>query len=63
MKNYKRLLLALFLLVMPSEGALAQIAPQPCDPQFFRQMESRAWLEAEREIMQNQNLIFKPDSE
>lgn len=25
-------------------------------------MESRAWLEAQREITQNQNLIFKPDS-
>jgi len=38
------------------------IAEQPCDTKFWDQMSSRAWLEAEREIMQNQNLIFKPDS-
>lgn len=38
------------------------IAPQPCDTKYWEQMHSRAWLEAEREIMQNQNLIFKPDS-
>jgi len=39
-----------------------RIAEQPCDTKFWDQMSSRAWLEAEREIMQNQNLIFKPDS-
>ncbi len=38
------------------------IAPQPCDPQFYAQMNARAWQESEREIMQNQNLIFKADS-
>ena len=38
------------------------IAPQPCDTKYWDQMHARAWLEAEREIMQNQNLIFKPDS-
>jgi len=48
--------------VTPSQQACAQVAPQPCDPNFFEQMKSRAWLEAEREIMQNQNLIFKADS-
>ena len=40
----------------------AAIAPQPCDPQFYAQMNARAWQESEREIMQNQNLIFKADS-
>jgi hypothetical protein len=39
-----------------------QIAPQPCDPKYWETMSARAWMEAEREIMQNQNLIFKPDS-
>ena len=34
----------------------------PCDPEYFKSMKSRAWLEAQREITQNQNLIFKPDS-
>jgi len=43
-------------------NAAAAIADQPCDAQYWRQMSSRAWMEAEREIMQNQNLIFKPDS-
>ena len=40
----------------------SQIAPQPCDPAYWNTMKSRAWMEAEREIIQNQNLIFKPDS-
>ena len=38
------------------------IASQPCDTQYWKQMSARAWMEAEREIMQNKNLIFKPDS-
>lgn len=43
--------------------ALAQkVAPQACDPGYFQSMKERAWMEAEREIMQNQNLIFKGDS-
>lgn len=50
-------------LFLGQSSAFAQdIAPQPCDPQVYRQMQSRAWLESEREIMQNQNLIFKADS-
>lgn len=42
--------------------ASAQIAPQTCDTAVWRTMEDRARLETEREIMQNQNLIFKADS-
>lgn len=38
------------------------IAPQTCDTQVWQTMEMRAKMETEREIMQNQNLIFKPDS-
>lgn len=37
-------------------------AATPCDPAYYESMENRAWLEAQREITQNQNLIFKPDS-
>ncbi len=37
-------------------------ADTPCDPQFMQAMSARAWLEAQREITQNQNLISKPDS-
>lgn len=61
-----------FMLSMPSfvyavvdqggSGTSVDIAPQPCDAQYWRQMSARAWMESEREIMQNQNLIFKPDS-
>lgn len=40
----------------------AQIAETPCDVEYFKSLESRAWLEAQREITQNQNLIYKPDS-
>lgn len=46
------------------------LAPQPlraqpataCDPEYMDALEARAWLEAQREITQNQNLILKPDS-
>ena len=34
----------------------------PCDPNYMDAIEARAYLEAQREITQNQNLIFKPDS-
>lgn len=39
-----------------------EIAKQTCDTKVWKTMEDRAHMEAEREIMQNQNLIFKPDS-
>lgn len=66
----KNIVLFLFLVVVafstPNKAyantAGGDIAPQPCDTKFWQQMSSRAWLEAEREIMQNQNLIFKADS-
>lgn len=45
----------------PSPGQIVP-APTPCDPQYYDSLESRAWLEAQRELTQNQNLIFKPDS-
>ncbi|HPD83234.1 MAG: hypothetical protein R3D88_01560 [Alphaproteobacteria bacterium] len=56
-------LLGVVGLIHPAKPmAQPQIAPQPCDTKYWEQMTSRAWMEAEREIMQNQNLIFKPDS-
>ncbi len=39
-----------------------EIADSPCDPDYYTSLRSRAWLEAQREITQNQNLISKPDS-
>lgn len=48
--------------VSGSASATGLFAPDACDPQYYESMKSRAWLEAQREITQNQNLIFKPDS-
>jgi len=56
------LLTAVLSLTHINASKAVDIAPQPCDTKYWEQMHSRAWLEAEREIMQNQNLIFKPDS-
>jgi hypothetical protein len=50
------------ILMSVAGPASAQIAPQTCDTAVWRTMEDRARLETEREIMQNQNLIFKADS-
>lgn len=38
------------------------IATSSCDCNTWKSLESRGWLEAQREITQNQNLIAKPDS-
>ena len=38
------------------------IADSPCDEKYYESMAARAWLEAQREITQNQNIILKPDS-
>lgn len=35
---------------------------QACDPQFMDAIEARGFAEAARENVQNQNLIYKPDS-
>lgn len=53
--------LSLFLINL-SQSVVAQIAPSPCDPDYYESLQSRAWLEAQREITQNQNFIRKPDS-
>ena len=66
-KNYRFVFSAKFLAVFAlsvfvSYASHAQFADTPCDPNYYRSLEARAWLEAQREITQNQNLIFKPDS-
>ncbi|GJL85239.1 MAG: hypothetical protein DHS20C02_10140 [Micavibrio sp.] len=33
-----------------------------CDVEFMKSLETRAWLEGEREVVQNENLIVKADS-
>lgn len=52
---------ASFLQVSPGCSGAAK-AKTPCDPEYMDALEARAWLEAQREISQNQNLIYKPDS-
>lgn len=62
MRGFK-ILMAVFSAVMFTQIAHAQSpAPSACDPDYYQSLESRAWLEAQREITQNQNLITKPDS-
>ncbi len=57
---------ALFMLfVFPTQNNVCAgpaSAPSSCDPVYMESLESRAWLEGEREIIQNQNYIVKPDS-
>ena len=60
-KAFGRMLL-LFVFILPSNGYSQVIADTPCDPQYYESLSARAWLEAQREITQNQNLILKPDS-
>lgn len=48
------------LVLLGSVPAMAQ--PASCDPKYWDSMKAKAWLEAQREIAQNQNLIYKPDS-
>ena len=61
LKNKVFLLLAgLLLTVSVAMPAIAQ--DSPCDPQYMDALEARAYMEAQREIAQNKNLIYKPDS-
>ncbi len=58
-------LCAVLLAVGFTSHALAQasaFAESPCDPWYYDSLKSRAWMEAQREVTQNQNLISKPDS-
>lgn len=49
-----------FIAAMVSPAAHAQ--PASCDPAYWESMNQRGMLEAQREIQNNQNLIFKADS-
>lgn len=61
---YCPLIAVMALLALPVQVCAAPppIAASSCDPDYYATLESRAWLEAQREITQNQNLISKPDS-
>ncbi len=54
-------LCAVLLSLSVSTSSFAQ-PTSPCDPEYMDALEARAWLEAQREISQNQNFIYKPDS-
>lgn len=54
--------LTLTLLIQPITYANAQIANSSCDPNYYASLRARAWLEAQREITQNNSIIQKPDS-
>lgn len=66
-KGLLALIAALGVFIVPcNQGASAASAPAiadtPCDDMYYESLSARAWLEAQREITQNQNLILKPDS-
>ncbi len=53
--------MVMFFAVLMPYSVTAQTTTA-CDPDYYKSLESRAWMEAQREIEQNQNLIVKPDS-
>lgn len=56
------MMLLLSFAVAPASHAASVIADTPCDSVYYESLSARAWLEAQREITQNQNIILKPDS-
>lgn len=60
------LLLSVFvLMIFVIFGADARAQPANdtgCDPQYMDAIEARGWMEAQREVAQNQSFIVKPDS-
>lgn len=54
--------MAVLSLTVVAVGSVQAQPTSPCDPEYMDALEARAWMEAQREIAQNQNLIFKPDS-
>lgn len=56
------LFLALLFAARIAQAGAPPIADTPCDEDYYQSLSARAWLEAQREITQNQNLILKPDS-
>ena len=54
--------MALSFVAAMSFSSLSMAQTTSCDPQYMDALESRAYLEAQREIAMNQNLILKPDS-
>ncbi|MBI1301873.1 MAG: hypothetical protein GC137_09490 [Alphaproteobacteria bacterium] len=49
-------------LIAPALSGLGAEVRNTCDPEFMHALNSKAWMEGQREISQNQNLIARPDS-
>jgi hypothetical protein len=49
-------------IVVLSFTAAGAAVPASCDPTYWDALKGKAWMEAQREIEQNQNLIYKADS-
>lgn len=43
-------------------GALPYTVRNTCDPEYMKVLENKAWMAAQRQITQNNNLIARPDS-
>ncbi len=43
-------------------GGILGTERNTCDPAFYDVISNRAWMEAQREITQNQNIVTRPDS-
>ena len=50
------------LLALTVQAGSVRAQATACDPQFMDAIDARGFVEAARENVQNQNLIFKPDS-
>lgn len=62
-RNFALHLVFAIAFIFPLKSYATSIIPDTaCDPLYYETLASRAWLEAQREITQNQNLILKPDS-
>jgi hypothetical protein len=53
---------AVTAIVLLGAISAAQAQPATCDPKYWDSLKAKAWSEAEREIEQNQNYIYKADS-
>ncbi len=57
------LIFSIFAMPMLAKADPATTALSPtCNGNILQSIEMRGWLEAEREVVQNQNIIVKPDS-
>lgn len=66
-RGFSRQFVAVFAFVCVIGAALPSMAAttafdSACDPAFLERMQERAWGEAQREMMTNRQMVWKPDS-